>query len=156
MRVYCEFKGDEPSLREIPGAFRATAAGSATPPSAVHAFHPRRTKGPITMTTSGTWELTIDSPLGKQHAVVNLIQNSDGSWQGMARDLGSGEETQMTDISIQGDKVGWRQHITKPMKLKLTYDLTLDNDRLTGKVKAGLFPASKVVGERVPAEAASS
>ena len=107
------------------------------------------------MTASGTWELTIDSPLGKQRALVTLTQNSDDAWQGMARDLRSGEESQMTDISIQGDKVGWQQRITKPMKLKLTYNLTLENDKLTGKVKAGLFPASKVVGERAPAEAAT-
>ena len=105
---------------------------------------------------AGTWSLTIDSPLGKQHANVNLTQNPDQSWQGQAHDLGSGEKTVMYDIVIEGDKVGWKQQITKPMKLKLTYNLTLENDRLTGKVKAGLFPASKVVGERVPAEAASS
>jgi len=108
------------------------------------------------MTASGTWELTIDSPLGKQRALITLARNSDDSWQGTARDLGSGEESQLTDISVKGDKVAWRQQITKPMKLKLSYDLTLEGDKLTGKVKAGMFPASKVVGERVPAEAPSS
>jgi hypothetical protein len=105
---------------------------------------------------AGTWNLTIDSPLGKQRAVANLIQNPDQSWQGQSRDLGSGEETIMYNIEIAGDKVGWQQQITKPMKLKLTYHLTFDGERLTGKVKAGLFPASKVVGERVPQDAVAS
>jgi hypothetical protein len=109
------------------------------------------------MSVEGTWHLHIDSPLGKQHADVTLTQSSDGSWQGQAHDLGSGEDSAMTGISVQGDKVSWQQQITKPMKLKLNYNLTLDGDRLTGKVKAGLFPSSKVVGERaadVPAATA--
>jgi hypothetical protein len=105
---------------------------------------------------AGTWSLTIDSPLGKQHANVNLTQNPDQSWQGQAHDLGSGEKTVMYDIVIEGDKVGWKQQITKPMKLKLNYNLTFDGERLTGKVKAGLFPASKVVGERVSEDAVAS
>jgi hypothetical protein len=100
------------------------------------------------MTAAGTWNLTIDSPLGKQRAVVNITEES-GSWQGLAKDLSSGEESAMTNITVDGDKLGWQQNITKPMKLKLTYNLTIDGDRLAGKVKAGMFPSSKVVGERV-------
>jgi hypothetical protein len=111
------------------------------------------------MSAAGTWNLTIDSPMGKQRATMNLIQNPDGSWHGKAHDLNSGEESACTNVEVKGEKVGWQQQITKPMKLKLTYNLTLDGDRLTGKVKAGLFPASNVVGERVadvPQEAVSS
>ena len=105
---------------------------------------------------AGSWNLSIDSPLGKQRAIVNLTQNPDQSWQGHARDLGSGEETDCYDIEIGGEKVGWKQQISKPMKLKLNYNLTFDGERLTGKVKAGLFPASKVVGERVSEDAVAS
>jgi hypothetical protein len=108
------------------------------------------------MSAAGTWDLTIDSPLGKQRAKVTLTQNADNSWAGTSLDLLSGEESACFNIEVNGEAVGWQQQITKPMKLKLTYKLTLDGDRLTGKVKAGLFPASKVVGERVTEDAVAS
>lgn len=108
------------------------------------------------MSAAGTWNLTIDSPLGKQRASVNLSQSTDNGWEGKSVDLISGEESACYNIEVSGDAVGWQQQITKPMKLKLTYKLTLDGDRLTGKVKAGLFPASKVVGERVTEGAVAS
>ncbi|NUR30962.1 MAG: hypothetical protein HOV83_34795 [Catenulispora sp.] len=107
------------------------------------------------MSAAGTWNLTIDSPLGKQRATVNLTQTASG-WEGKSRDLTSGEETACFNIEVNGDAVGWQQQITKPMKLKLTYKLTLEGDSLNGKVKAGLFPASKVVGERVSEDAVTS
>lgn len=107
------------------------------------------------MSAAGTWNLTIDSPLGKQRAKVTLTQSA-GSWDGTSLDLISGEDSACFNIEVNGKDVGWQQHITKPMKLKLTYKLTLDGDRLTGKVKAGLFPASKVVGERVTEDSVAS
>jgi hypothetical protein len=110
----------------------------------------------IHMSAAGTWNLTIDSPLGKQRAKVTLTQSADNSWDGTSLDLISGEESACFNIEVNGEAVGWQQQITKPMKLKLTYKLTLDGDALTGKVKAGLFPASKVVGERVSADAVTS
>jgi|tagenome__1003787_1003787.scaffolds.fasta_scaffold17011417_2 hypothetical protein len=108
------------------------------------------------MSAAGTWNLTIDSPLGKQRARVNLTQSADNTWEGNSLDLISNEESACFNIEIDGDSVGWQQKITKPMKLKLTYKLTLEGDRLTGKVKAGMFPASKVVGERVSEDAVAS
>ncbi|ACU75200.1 conserved hypothetical protein [Catenulispora acidiphila DSM 44928] len=108
------------------------------------------------MSAAGTWNLTIDSPLGKQRASVTLTQSADNTWTGNSLDLVSGEASACYNIEVNGEEVGWQQQITKPMKLKLTYKLKLDGDTLAGKVKAGLFPASKVVGERVSEDAVKS
>lgn len=101
------------------------------------------------MSAEGTWSLTIDTPLGKQQARMQLTVQPDGAWHGTAVDLKSGELVALTDVTVRGDAVTYRQSITKPMRLHLVFDLTVDGDRLSGKAKAGRLPGSKVSGDRV-------
>jgi hypothetical protein len=49
---------------------------------------------------------------------------------------------------VDGDRVTWRQSITRPMRLHLTFDVTVAGDELTGRSKTGRLPASKVTGRR--------
>ena len=100
------------------------------------------------MSAAGTWNMTIDTPLGKQHARLELTENADGSWQGISHSTDSGETSDLTDISVSGDEVSWQQAVTKPMKLNLKCTITIDGDTLSGKAKAGMFPAVKMTGER--------
>ncbi|WP_329087133.1 MULTISPECIES: hypothetical protein [unclassified Streptosporangium] len=100
------------------------------------------------MSAEGTWNLTIDTPLGKQHAQADLTRSPDGTWRGVARDPASGEEVSLADVTVQGREVTWRQSVTRPMRLNLTLQLTVTGDTVTGSAKAGRLPASKVTGER--------
>jgi hypothetical protein len=100
------------------------------------------------MSAAGTWDLTIDTPMGKQYGRLELIENPDGSWQGTSLSKDSGEEAPLTDISVNGNEVSWQQAVTKPMKLNLKCTVTVDGDTLTGKAKAGIFPAVSMTGER--------
>ncbi|MDX6260738.1 MAG: hypothetical protein QOH84_2426, partial [Kribbellaceae bacterium] len=48
-------------------------------------------------TVAGTWRLVIDTPIGKQYAVLELSE-VDGVLQGTATDEKSGDEVQLTDL----------------------------------------------------------
>jgi hypothetical protein len=100
------------------------------------------------MSAAGTWNMTIDTPIGKQHARLELTENADGSWTGTSHSVDSGETSDLTDISVSGDEVTWQQAVTKPMKLNLKCTVTVDGDKLSGKAKAGMFPAVNMTGER--------
>jgi hypothetical protein len=100
------------------------------------------------MSAAGTWNMTIDTPIGKQHARLELTENADGTWQGTSLSIDSGETSSLTDISVNGNDVSWQQAVTKPMKLNLKCTVTIDGDTLSGKAKAGLFPAVTMTGER--------
>jgi hypothetical protein len=100
------------------------------------------------MSAAGTWNMTIDTPIGKQHATLVLTENADGSWAGTSRSLDSGEEGALTDLTVEGNDVTWHQSVTKPMKLNLKCTVTIDGDKLSGKAKAGMFPAVTMTGER--------
>ncbi|XVQ07238.1 hypothetical protein ACQP1W_32050 [Spirillospora sp. CA-255316] len=100
------------------------------------------------MPVEGTWDLVIPTPIGKINAVVDLRRNGE-QLTGTAH--GAGEEVPLIDVTLDGDRLTWKQAITKPLRLNLTFAVTVDGDTLTGTSKAGRLPASKVTGRRRPA-----
>ncbi|MFH8749702.1 hypothetical protein ACH4GK_25945 [Streptomyces rimosus] len=102
------------------------------------------------MSIEGTWDLSMSTPIGKIKAVAEF-RREDGVLVGTAH--GAGEEVPLGEVVLDGDRLTWKQSITKPMRLNLAFAVTVDGDILTGTSKAGRLPASKVIGERraVPA-----
>lgn len=99
---------------------------------------------------SGRWDATIDTPMGKMAVVFNITEDQDG--------IGGSASNDSETVAIQGavadgDRLTWTQAVTKPMKLTLKFDVTVDGDTMAGTAKAGIFPASKLRGSRssVPA-----
>jgi hypothetical protein len=97
------------------------------------------------MSVAGTWNLTIDTPMGKQSAVLTLEETASGVTGVASAD---GESMPLDNVAVDGQRVTFKQAITKPMKLTVNFDLTVDGDTIGGKAKAGMFPASKVTGSR--------
>ncbi|MFE5829417.1 hypothetical protein ACFQ67_02110 [Streptomyces sp. NPDC056488] len=97
------------------------------------------------MSVKGTWDLSVSTPIGRMKAVVEL-REQDAVLTGVAH--GAGEEVPLGDIVLDGDRLTWKQSITKPMRLDLAFDVTVDGDTLRGTSKAGRLPSSKVTGER--------
>ncbi len=98
------------------------------------------------MPVEGTWTLTIATPIGKQHATLELVRRDD-VLHGVAR--GSGEDVPLVDVVLDGDRLTWAQSITRPMRLNLTFDVTVNGDEMTGHSKAGRLPRSTVTGLRL-------
>ncbi|MBJ7907025.1 hypothetical protein [Streptomyces sp. DSM 110735] len=97
------------------------------------------------MSVEGTWYLTVSTPIGKIKPLVELRER-DGVLTGVAH--GTGEEVPLDDITLDGDRLTWRQAVTKPLRLNLAFDVTVDGDTLQGISRAGRLPSSKVTGER--------
>jgi hypothetical protein len=97
------------------------------------------------MGIAGDWDVTIKTPIGSL-AVAYTFAESDGSIIGSA--TGKGETVALRDIVVDGQRVTWRQSVTKPMRLNLDFDVVIDGDRLSGHSKAGRLPRSAVTGVR--------
>jgi hypothetical protein len=96
------------------------------------------------MDLTGDWDVTIKTPIGSL-AVVYSFTDDDGI-AGTA--TGRGEKVPLHDIVVAGQRVTWRQSVTKPIRLNLEFDVVIDGDRLTGHSKAGRLPRSPVTGVR--------
>ncbi|MGK5529479.1 hypothetical protein [Streptomyces sp. URMC 129] len=96
-----------------------------------------------TVAAEGVWDLSISTPIGTIEAVVEFARQ-DGVLAGTAR--GAAESVALSDITLEGDRLAWKQAVTKPLRLNLAFAVTLDGDTLTGTSKAGRLPASKVTG----------
>ncbi|MEW2318492.1 hypothetical protein [Streptomyces bauhiniae] len=99
------------------------------------------------MPVTGTWHLSVSTPVGRIEAVVELHER-DGLLTGVAR--GAGEEVPLSDVTLDGDRLTWKQAVTRPLRLNLAFDVTVDGDTLRGTSRAGRLPSSKVTGERRP------
>ncbi|MFF6869633.1 hypothetical protein [Streptomyces sp. NPDC012450] len=97
------------------------------------------------MSVEGTWNLSVSTPIGTVKAVVELRER-DAVLTGVAH--GAGEEVPLHDLALDGDRLTWKQSVTKPVRLNLAFDVTVDGDTLRGTSRAGRLPASKVTGER--------
>ena len=96
------------------------------------------------MDLTGEWDVTIKTPVGSLAVVYTFAD--DGGITGTA--TGKSETVQLRDIVVAGQRVTWRQSVTKPMRLNLDFDVVVDGDRLSGHSKAGRLPRSAVTGVR--------
>jgi hypothetical protein len=101
------------------------------------------------MSVAGTWNVVTDTPVGKQTIVVELA-GTDDALRGAAKDRWHPHDLELRDIRVDGDKLSWAMSMTKPVRLELTYDVTIDGDTMSGQAKAGRLLRSKVSGERIP------
>ncbi|MBQ0981240.1 MULTISPECIES: hypothetical protein [Micromonospora] len=100
-------------------------------------------------TIVGTWLLRMKTPVGTIEAAYHF-EEQDGVIHGSA--TGAGETTPLTDIVVHedptGQRVTWRQSITRPLRLNLAYDVIVHGDALSGESRAGRLPRTRVTGER--------
>jgi hypothetical protein len=99
-------------------------------------------------TFAGIWDVTIDTPIGTIAAVFEIAEQV-GTITGVART--KDEVANFYDIVADGNQLNWFQDVTTPMKLKLKFAVTIEGDSMIGTSKAGIFPASKLLGTRTSA-----
>lgn len=98
---------------------------------------------------TGTWALTITTPIGKLPVVLRLAADG-GVLHGTAE--GRGETVPLRDLTATpepgGTRLTWHQSVTRPMRLNLRFDLLATADTIAGHSQAGRLPRSAVTGTR--------
>lgn len=94
----------------------------------------------------GLWDTTISTPVGKMNVLLDLKMENNRI-VGTAK---QGEEVVTLDNPVlDGDSLTWTMKVTKPIRLTLTFIVTVKGDKMRGIVKAGMLPSSKLVGKLV-------
>jgi putative intracellular protease/amidase len=94
----------------------------------------------------GKWDTTISTPIGKLSVLLNLT-NKDGQIEGTAK---QGEDTvTLNNPVLEGNQLKWSMKVSKPISLNLKFTVSVDGNNMIGEAKAGMLPASKLVGHRI-------
>lgn len=94
---------------------------------------------------AGLWKMTLATPMGLQQFTGRLAASGEVLTGTLQSDIG----TQGFTGTITGNILKWDLKVSKPVPLTLKYDLRIEGDQLTGKVKMGIFGTAKLTGERV-------
>lgn len=92
----------------------------------------------------GIWNTVLSTPMGPERIVITIATDGEILTGDMNSDQGA--------MAFQGTAIGnnlkWDLKVRKPMPLTLKYDVVIDGDKLTGKVKMGMFGTAKLTGQR--------
>ncbi len=94
----------------------------------------------------GKWNTTISTPIGDLSVLLDLSSEA-GRIAGTAK---HGDDIVTLDNAIlEGNQLKWSMKVKKPMRLTLKFAVSVDGNNMYGEAKAGMLPASKLIGHRI-------
>ena len=108
------------------------------------------------MSAVGGWRVTLVAPMATQEMQLRILTLGD--------DFTGIIESVMGNMNITGTAVGnrlrWVMDVKKPMRIKVTCEVVVDGDTLSGTAKLGIFGKATMTGKRIagdpPAPAATA
>lgn len=98
------------------------------------------------MSFAGNWDVVLNTPMGTQKGKMTInVENS----------ILTGEMTspigviQVEDGKVDSDTATWVCKLKKPMLVKLSFNVKVQDDELKGKVKVGPMGESDFSGTRI-------
>ncbi|MET0920759.1 MAG: hypothetical protein ABWY77_06130 [Acidimicrobiia bacterium] len=98
------------------------------------------------MSATGTWNITMNTPMGAQAATLILVEEG-SSLTGTMSAAAMGEE-EISEGTVDGDALAWKFAMTSPMPMTLEFDAAVAGDSITGNVKLGSFGNATFEGTR--------
>ncbi|MFT7652932.1 MAG: hypothetical protein ACI9ON_002367 [Limisphaerales bacterium] len=97
------------------------------------------------MSADGTWNTTINTPMGAQNGTLTLSTEGGTLTGKMASPQG---EMDIQDTGIDGETLTWKADITAPMAMTLEFTASVSGDEISGSVKLGAFGNADFSGTR--------
>lgn len=98
------------------------------------------------MGVDGRWSVTLDTPMGSQEVELELTADGATLTGKMESHVSNAE---ITEGTIDGDRVSWTAKVTSPVKATLKFSGTVDGDTMSGKTKIGPMPGGSFTGRRL-------
>jgi hypothetical protein len=93
----------------------------------------------MTSMVQGKWNITIKTPVGDKSGVLEL--KTEGAR--LTGSLSDAEHfAEISDGTVEGNRLSWSAQITKPMRLSLKFTATVEADRISGAAKYMLGKAT--------------
>ena len=97
------------------------------------------------MSFDGTWNCSMDTPMGKQEMQI-VLASKDGQLIGkLTNSMG---EAEVQEGKVEGDSATWKCVVTKPMSITLDFRAQVAGNAISGDVKLGFFGKAPFSGTR--------
>ena len=97
------------------------------------------------MSIDGTWNVTLQSPMGSQEGTLTLATDGDALTGTMSGPQGAMD---IEDRQVGDGSYSWKVNITSPMAITIESTATVDGDTITGESKLGAFGTATFTGTR--------
>ncbi len=97
------------------------------------------------MSVSGTYNVTVKTPMGDQSGTFTVVADGDRFTGSLVGGLGSMD---IHDGTVSGDTLKWQMDMKVPMPMSLDCEATVAGDAISGTVKAGVFGSMALSGTR--------
>lgn len=101
------------------------------------------------MSVAGTYECTLETPMGNQVGTLVVVPSNDGEhFTGTLSNNLMGAVV-IPDGTIDGDMLLCQVSVTNPVRMDVDCEVIVDGDRLVGIATAGMFGEMKLSGHRI-------
>ena len=97
------------------------------------------------MSIDGTWNITLQSPMGSQEGTLTLATAGDTLTGTLSGPQGAMD---IEDGQVGDGSYSWKVNITSPMAITIESTATVDGDTITGESKLGAFGTATFTGTR--------
>ncbi|WP_269620580.1 hypothetical protein [Zhongshania sp. BJYM1] len=97
------------------------------------------------MSVEGSWDVVLNTPMGKQKGKMTVSVNGDELLGEIQSPMGN---IPMKEGKLDGDKATWLCGVTKPISMNLEFDVLFEGDVFKGTVKVGPMGKNVVEGKR--------
>jgi hypothetical protein len=97
------------------------------------------------MSVDGTWNVTMNTPMGARPATLKL-KSSGSTLEGKMESAQGSQD--IAEGKVEGNKVSWAVNMTSPMQMKLGFSATVEGDKISGDVDLGAFGKARFEGTR--------
>ena len=97
------------------------------------------------MSADGTWNVTLNTPMGPQAGTLELATEGNTLTGTMSGPQGSME---LENGTADGDSLSWTVNMTQPMPITIEATATVDGDEISGEAKLGAFGTATFSGSR--------
>jgi hypothetical protein len=98
------------------------------------------------MSVDGTWNVTMQTPMGAQAGTLTLASDGGTLTGTMSGPQGS---LDLEEGTVDGNTASWVVNMTSPMPIKVEASAAVDGDTITGEAKLGAFGVAPFEGTRV-------
>lgn len=97
------------------------------------------------MSATGSWNVTVKSPMGEGPATINLTEEG-GALSGMLS--GAQGDQSFTGGTVDGNSLAWTIDVTSPMPMKVECSAEVDGNDISGSLKFGAMGSATFAGSR--------